>query len=314
MDRDEQPLYGAIEAGGTKWICAVGNGPEDIRAIVRLPTTTPAETLEGALSFFAEQRQRYNLRAVGVGSFGPVDLRPGSATFGYITNTPKPGWTSTDVAGPISRALGLPVAFDTDVNAAVLGEYYWGAAKGCDVAVYITVGTGIGGGAIVRGRPVHGLIHPEMGHMRVTRDAHIDPFPGSCPFHGDCFEGLASGPAITARWGQAGDSLPDDHPAWVLEARYLGEAFANLLCILSPERIIVGGGVMERSHILERARGETAALLAGYLKGAEQHEQLAQIIVPPALGSRAGILGALALAADTVKGSFAERPIESSKR
>lgn len=257
--------------------------------------------LGARFAFFAEQQQRYNFEAVGVGSFGPVDLRPGSATFGYIMDTLKPGWSSTDVAGVISRALSLPVAFDTDVNAAVLGEYYWGAAKGCDVAVYITVGTGIAGGVILGGRLLHGLIHPEMGHMRVTHDAHIDPFPESCSFHGDCFEGLASDPAIAARWGQPGDSLSDDHLALVLEARYLGEAFANLLCILSPERIIVGGGVMERGHILERARSETAALLAGYLKGAERHEQLAQIIVPPALGNRAGILGALTLAADMVK-------------
>ena len=289
------PLYGGIEAGGTKWVCAIGTGPDDIRAETRFPTTTPTETLSRAIEFFRAHDSE-QLAAIGVGSFGPVDLNPLSSSYGYITTTPKPGWANTDVVGTLQRALGRPIGFDTDVNVALLGEQQWGAARDCDVAVYITVGTGIGGGALVGGRLVHGLIHPEMGHIRLVRDPERDPFTGICPYHSDCLEGLACGPAIKARWHASAEQLPADHPAWELEADYLGQAMATLLCILSPQRIIVGGGVMSQPHMFPRVRAATQRWLNGYLQHPHILVHPEQLIVPPALGSRAGVLGAIALA------------------
>ena len=195
-------LYGGIEAGGTKFVCAVGSGPDDVRAEARFPTTTPAETLGQAIAFFEAQQRVYGrLAGLGIASFGPVDPRPGSPTFGFVTTTPKPGWAQADVAGPLRRALGAPVGFDTDVNGAALGEWRWGAGQGLDTLVYLTIGTGVGGGAVVGGQLVHGLLHPEMGHLRLPRDPVRDPFPGICPYHGDCLEGLAAGPALEKRWG-----------------------------------------------------------------------------------------------------------------
>jgi len=289
------PLYGGIEAGGTKWVCAIGTGPDDIRAETRFPTTTPTETLSRAIEFFRAHDSE-QLAAIGVGSFGPVDLNPLSSSYGYITTTPKPGWANTDVVGTLQRALGRPIGFDTDVNVALLGEQQWGAARDCDVAVYITVGTGIGGGALVGGRLVHGLIHPEMGHIRLVRDPERDPFTGICPYHSDCLEGLACGPAIKARWHASAEQLPADHPAWELEADYLGQAMATLLCILSPQRIIVGGGIMSQLHMFPRVRAATQRWLNGYLQHPHILVHPEQLIVPPALGSRAGVLGAIALA------------------
>ncbi len=289
------PLYGGIEAGGTKWVCAVGTGPDDIRAETRFPTTTPAETLGRAIDFFRAYESE-GLTAIGVGSFGPVDLNPLSSSYGYITTTPKPGWANTDVVGTLRQALGRPIGFDTDVNVALLGEQQWGAARDCDVAVYITVGTGIGGGALVGGSIVHGLIHPEMGHIRLVRDPARDPFTGVCPYHGDCLEGLACGPAISARWQVSAEHLPADHPAWELEADYLGQAMATLLCILSPQRIIIGGGVMSQPHMFPRVREATQRWLNGYLQHPHILVHPEQLIVPPALGARAGVLGAIALA------------------
>ena len=193
-------LYGGIEAGGTKFVCAVGSGPDDIRAQTQFPTTTPGETLARAIDFFRAQPP--NLAAIGIASFGPVDPNPASPTFGYITTTPKPGWAQTDFAGAIRRALDLPVGFDTDVNGAALAEYRWGAAQGLDTFIYLTIGTGLGGGGLINGCPMHGLIHPEMGHIRLPHDWEADPFPGTCPYHGDCLEGLAAG----RPWSSAGAS------------------------------------------------------------------------------------------------------------
>jgi len=203
-------LYGGVEAGGTKFVCAVGDASGRILDEVTFPTTSPDQTLARAISFF---KAFSGLRAIGVGSFGPVDPRPGSPTWGFITTTPKPGWRNTDVAGILGRALNLPVAFDTDVNAAALGEKRWGAAQNVDDFIYLTIGTGIGGGGMFNGTLMHGLLHPEMGHIRIPHDLGRDPFPGACPYHGDCLEGLASGPAIAARWGVPGEQLPPDHPA-----------------------------------------------------------------------------------------------------
>jgi fructokinase len=293
-------LYGAVEAGGTKFVCAVGTGPDDLRSVTRFPTTTPGETLSRVVAFFREQPEP--VTAVGVGSFGPVDPNPGSPTYGYVTSTPKPGWRNADVRGPIQAALGVPVGFDTDVNAAALGEYRWGAAAGLDTFVYLTVGTGIGGGGMVAGRLMHGLIHPEMGHMRIPHDRQADPYEGFCPYHGDCLEGLAAGPAIERRWGQKAAELPPDHPAWALEAEYLAPGLVNLICTLSPQRLILGGGVMGQAHLFPLVRGRVQALLNGYVEAAAVMGEIDRYIVPPGLGDRAGVLGAIALAEQAARG------------
>lgn len=292
-------IWGGIEAGGTKFVCAVGTGPDGILTETRFPTTTPEETLGQALQFF--QAHGRGLSAMGVASFGPVDLRPDSPTYGFITTTPKPGWANTDLVGAVQRALHVPVGFDTDVNGAALGEQRWGAAQGLDTFIYLTIGTGIGGGGMVGGRLMHGLVHPEMGHMRLPRDqdgpgAHADPFPGICPFHSDCLEGLACGPALEARWGQPPETLPAEHPAWTLEAHYLALAVANLICAVSPQRVILGGGVMKARHLFPLIRAGVQKLLNGYVQAPEIVDQIEGYIVPPGLGGRAGVLGALALA------------------
>jgi fructokinase len=290
------PLWGGIEAGGTKFVCAVGSGPDDLRAEVRFPTTTPEASFGRAIEFFQQQHEKEPLAAVGIASFGPVDPNPDSPTFGYITTTPKPGWAHIDFAGTIRRALGVPVGFDTDVNVAALGERRWGAAQGLDTFVYLTIGTGIGGGGMVNGKLIHGLVHPEMGHIRIPHDRDRDPYAGACPYHGDCLEGLATGLALEARWGQRGETLPADHPAWELEAGYLALGLVSIICILSPERIIMGGGVMEQRQLFPLVRGRVRELLNGYLQVPAILDQIDAYIVPPGLGNRAGVLGAIALA------------------
>jgi fructokinase len=288
-------LFGGIECGGSSFVCAIGAGPGDIVAETAFPTTTPAETLARAVEFFRSEKAQHAISAVGIASFGPVDLDRSSPTYGYITTTPKPGWGDVDVAGHIGRELSLPVGFDTDVNATALAEHRWGNAVGLDSFVYITVGTGIGGGALLDGRPVHGLVHPEMGHMRVPHDPE-DGFEGCCPYHGDCLEGLASGPAIRQRWGAPPEELPDDHPAWELEAKYLAAGLVNLVLALSPRRIVLGGGVMARSVLYPLVRQGLLDRLAGYVQAPALIDDIAGYVVPPALGDRAGVLGAIALA------------------
>ncbi len=289
-------LYGGIEAGGSKFVCAIGTGPDDLRAVTRFPTTAPDETIARSIAFFQEQAAREPLAAVGIGSFGPLDLNPRSTTFGYITSTPKPGWAHTNFAKTIESALGIPVEFDTDVNGAALAEHRWGAAQGLENFVYLTIGTGIGGGGLINGKLMHGLIHPEMGHMRVPHDRQADPYLGACPYHGDCLEGLASGPAIEQRWGQPSETLPADHPAWELEARYIASAISNLILILSPRRVVIGGGVMDQPRLLPLIRREVQALLNGYVQAPQVLESIDQYIVLPKLGKQAGVLGAIALA------------------
>jgi fructokinase len=291
-------LYGGIEAGGTKFVCAVGTGPDDIREEARFPTTTPAETLDRAIRFF----QRHPVDAVGIASFGPIDVHPSSPTFGFITTTPKPGWANTRFAGRVAEALGVPVGFDTDVNVAALGEGRWGAARGLETFVYLTVGTGIGGGGLVNGRMMHGLVHPEMGHIRIPHDPREDPFAGICPYHGDCLEGLASGPALEARWGARPETLPPEHPAWELEARYLALAVETLIYILSPQRIVLGGGVMEQTHLFPKIRAGVQRLLNRYVRSPMIEESIEAYIVPPGLGNRSGVLGAIALAERALRG------------
>lgn len=286
--------YGGVEAGGTKFVCAVGSGPDEILAQTEFPTTSPEETIGRAITFF--EAQPAHIAAVGIGSFGPVDPDPRSPTFGTITTTPKAGWQKVDIAGEIESALGVPVAFDTDVNAAALGEWRWGAARGLDTFVYLTIGTGIGGGGMAGGELLHGLVHPEMGHMRIPRDRERDPYPGRCQYHGDCWEGLAAGPAIEERWGHKGQDLPPDHAAWTLEADLLARGCANLVCVLSPQRIVMGGGVMHQQHLFPMIRTRVQELLNGYVRPLTIQEEFDGFIVPPALGDRAGILGGIALA------------------
>lgn len=289
-------LVGGIEAGGTKFVCSVGTGPEDLRAKTRFPTTTPDETLGRAISFFKEQEaQEEPLSAIGVASFGPVDPDPESPTFGFITSTPKRDWVDTDFIGALQEHFQLPIGFDTDVNGAALAEGKWGAAAGLHTFIYLTIGTGIGGGAMVNGRLLHGLIHPEMGHIRLHHDWKRDPFPGNCPYHRDCLEGMAAGPAIEERWGQKGQELGAEHQAWDLESNYLAQALQSLICVLSPQRIIMGGGVMNQPGLLSKVREETVTYLNDYIQHPAITEHIDEYIVPPALGGRAGVLGAIAL-------------------
>jgi fructokinase len=293
-------LYGGIEAGGTKFVCVVGSSPNDIVEEIRLPTTQFAEeTIRGAIAFFAPYTQNANLAAVGIASFGPVDLNPNSPTYGYITTTPKPGWRQVDLRGTVSRALDLPVAFDTDVNAAAFGEHYWTSAnRSLDPFVYITVGTGIGVGVLVNGRPVHGLVHTEAGHFSIPHDKIKDPFPGICPFHKDCLEGLASGPAMTERWGQDVKTLPDFHAGWELEAEYIAQAMVNLTYAYSPKRIVLGGGVSLHHGLHNSVRQKVQQYLNGYIQAPLLLEKIDEYIVPPTLGDRSGVLGAIAMAID----------------
>jgi fructokinase len=284
--------YGGIEAGGTKWVCAIGDGPDELVDVVTFPTTSPDETIARAARFFADNG---SVAAVGIGSFGPIDIRRGSPTWGHITTTPKPGWADTDLASALGRALHLPIAVDTDVNAAALGEHRWGAAVGLDTFCYVTVGTGIGGGGMANGQLMHGLLHPEFGHMRIPHDRERDPFRGTCPYHGDCWEGLASGEAIRARWGRTGEESVDQH-IWHLEAEYLALGLVNVICTLSPERVVLGGGVMKQPQLLPLVRKQVSELLAGYVSAPELGGDLDEYLVAPALGDRAGVLGSLELA------------------
>ena len=291
------PLIGSVEAGGTKMVCAVGTGPDDLRDEVRFPTTTPEQTIPEVIEYFRTWQAEHDRRidAIGYGTFGPCDPHPDSPTYGWVTKTPKQGWSDTDVVGPLRAAFGVPVGFDTDVNAAALGEHRWGAGRGVDSMVYMTIGTGIGGGIIVDGRILHGLIHPEVGHIAMPRDPLADPFGGTCPFHGDCLEGLAAGPAIGARWQVPATELVADHPAWELEAQYLGQLCRTLVCMVSPQRIVLGGGVMEQLHLFPRVRRITQELLNGYVQAPDILDRIDDFIVAPGLGNRAGAAGCIAL-------------------
>ena len=287
-------VYGGIEAGGTKFICAIGSEPNDLQAETRFVTTTPKETIRHATTFFKEQ-QTY-LTSIGIGSFGPIDLNPNSSSFGYITTTPKRNWSNTNLFGLIQDASDVPIVIDTDVNVAALGEYRWGATQGLDTFVYVTVGTGIGGGGMVDGKIMHGLTHPEVGHMRIPHDWVGDPYSGCCPYHGDCLEGLASGRAIELRWRQQPDALPRNHPAWTLEANYLALGVANIICTISPQRIVLGGGVMEHPELLIMVQRRVQELLNDYIQTPHILEGIEQYIVRPLLGKKSGVLGAIALA------------------
>jgi fructokinase len=285
-------FYGAVEAGGTKFNCAVGTADGRWLTETRIETTTPEETLARTADFF--KAQETPVRALGIGSFGPLDLDPESQNFGRITSTPKPGWENADIRGALQQALSIPVALDTDVNAAALGEYTWGAGKGVEVLLYFTIGTGVGGGALIDGRPVHGLVHPEMGHIRMP--ATSTGFVGACPYHGDCFEGLASGPALEAQFGRPAAEFPEDHAIWAFESEVIAAALHTFVCVFSPQKIILGGGVMNQRQLFPMIRRRLKDSLAGYVRSAVIENTLDTYIVPPTLDPYAGLAGALVLA------------------
>jgi fructokinase len=286
-------VYGGVEAGGSKWKCAVGTGPDAVTASETIPTSTPEQTIDRVVAFFEREGP---VTAIGIGCFGPIDTKRTSPTWGSITTTPKPGWAHTDVGQQVRRRLSVPVAFETDVNAAALGEHRWGSAQGLNTFCYITIGTGIGGGGMARRRLLHGLVHPEFGHMRIPHDKGADPFPGICPYHGDCWEGLASGRAIEARWGRTAADLGACSHVWELEAQYLALGLVAVICVLSPERILIGGGVMNQPGLLQLVRRHVGVLLNGYLDTPAIGRDIGSYILPPGLGARSGVLGAIALA------------------
>ncbi len=292
-----EPLYAAVEAGGTKTLCAVIDAQLGIRAQCRIPTTGPGETLDAVCAFFADWQQRHGpLHAAGIASFGPLRLDPAAGDHGRLLRTPKPGWSDFDWLAGFGRCFAGPLALDTDVNAAALAEQRWGAGRGCGNLIYITVGTGIGGGVLVEGRPLHGLMHAELGHLRPRRHAEDGRFAGICPFHGDCLEGLASGPAIIARSGASLAELPDTDPAWRIEADYLGQLCAQATLTISPQRIVLGGGVMQQTALFDGIRQRLHHWLGGYVPALARAADLERYVVAPGLGTQSGILGALALA------------------
>jgi fructokinase len=292
-------IYGGIEGGGTKFNCAVGTGPDHLVDEIRIPTTTPLETVQRVSDFFAPHIDQ--LHGIGLGTFGPADVDPASSTFGYITTTPKPHWDNTHILGMLREKINLPIVMDMDVVIAALGEAKWGASKSDSHSLYLTIGTGIGGGYIVDRKPLRGLTSLETGHIRIPHNRELDPFRGVCPYHEDCFEGLASGPSIEARFGQRGESLPDDHSFWDIEASYIAHALVNYILTLSPKRIIIGGGVMQKDFMFPAVRKKVGKLMNSYINHDMLSKNIDQYIVPPGLGNRSGVLGAIALIMDSEK-------------
>ena len=283
-------MFGAIEAGGTKMVCGIGTETGEIIRHTSIPTTTPEETMARIFDFFAGE----SIEALGVGTFGPVDLDPDSDTYGHITTTPKVRWANYPLYETLKAHFGVPVILDTDVNGAAFGEMKFGGAKDVSSCVYMTVGTGIGAGAVIDGELVHGMGHPEMGHILVRRHPSDDS-NGVCPYHGDCLEGLASGPAIEARSGVKGHLLDETDERWDIEADYLAQALMNFALIIAPQRIILGGGVMKQKHLFPKLREAFKEKLNGYIQN-QYVDHVETYIVPPTLGDFAGLKGALALA------------------
>lgn len=289
--------FGALEAGGTKMVLSLLSETGDLLERVSIPTKTPAETMPEMIDFFKAR----DIAALGIGCFGPLDLNPASPTYGYITSTPKLAWRSCPIAPAFHEALGVPVKLDTDVNGAAMAEHALGAAKGLNSCVYVTVGTGIGGGVIMGGKPVHGLVHPEFGHQ-LMRELPGDPAPdGFCPYHKGCLEGLAAGPAIEKRWGRPAVELPPEHPAWALEAGYLAQMCMNAMVMFSPEKLILGGGVMQQQHLFPMIREKTVALLGDYVQHPTVAQGLKDYIVAPGLGVNSGVMGAYLLAKEALE-------------
>ncbi|MDP9010088.1 MAG: ROK family protein [Pseudomonadota bacterium] len=295
----ESRLFGAVEAGGTKFACAIGDENGTIHAESRFPTSDAVSTMAAVRDFFNGHRRALGaLSAIGVGCFGPLILDKRSAKYGFIGKTPKAGWCDIDVVGMLATEFSCPVGFDTDVNTAALAEHRWGAARGVTNVVYLTVGTGIGGGVLIDGAPLHGLLHPEIGHVYPRRHPRDADFAGACPFHGDCLEGLASGPAIRARCGADLSHLDAAHAQWQIQADYLGQLCAQLVLTLSPQRIIMGGGVMTQERLFPGIRERMLHWLGGYIDRSEILTGSSHYVVPPALGARAGVLGGIHLAMD----------------
>jgi fructokinase len=295
-------VFGGIETGGTKFVCIVASDPDHLVAECRIPTKAPDETISQVREFFTPFIKDGSLKAIGIAAFGPLDLNLDSPTYGYITTTPKAGWKNINLLGEIKNKFSVPVAFETDVNAAAFGEQYWKKEnRHLDPFLYMTVGTGIGVGLIVNGAPLHGLIHAEAGHITIPHNIKKDPFPGICPFHGDCLEGLASGYSMNKRWGQAPESLPDTHPAWEIEADYLALALVNLIYAYSPKQIILGGGVFQHPGLIQSVRSKVQTINNGYIQSNRISDQIDDYIQPPSLGNRSGALGAIALAIKMVK-------------
>ncbi len=290
-------VYGGIELGGTKIICAITNKDNEILNKIRIPTESPDITMPKIAKFFKEQQKEHEVLAIGIASFGPIDLNPESKTYGYITVPPKLAWQHFNILGYMQNAMGdkIKLVLDTDVNAAALAEGYWGNAKGLTDFIYITVGTGIGIGVVVNKKLVHGLMHPEGGHIYTPKHPD-DDFTGVCPTHDNCLEGLASGPSLKERWNvDSALNLPEDHKAWDIEAFYLGHAIVNYICTLSPMRIIIGGGVLGQKHLLAKIHKVVQEKLNGYIQKDEIIKNIDQYIVTPGLGGNAGSLGAVAL-------------------
>jgi fructokinase len=289
-------LFAGVELGGTKVLVAFGTGPDDLSNPIRIPTTTPGETLSRLEGVIASMEAESALQAIGVATFGPARLDRSAPDWGRLLSTPKSGWSGAVIGRRLETRFGIPVAFDTDVAGAAVGEGQWGAARGLTDYAYVTVGTGVGVGLVVNGAPLHGALHPEAGHIRVRRDPARDVFEGCCPFHGDCLEGLISGPALAARTGRHGEALAADHPAWELTGDYLAQAMATLCLVAAPQRIIVGGGVGSHPKVLAAMRLRLRDELGGYLPHLSSPESIEAFLVPPALGDRSGVLGAIALA------------------
>lgn len=283
-------LLGAVEAGGTKFVCGIGNEKGEVLDRVSFPTEAPEKTLAQVIAYFKDKQ----VDAIGVGSFGPLNIDADSPQYGYVTTTPKPGWGYYPFLPELKKHFDVPFGWDTDVNAAALGEATWGAAKGLDSCLYYTIGTGVGVGVYTEGKLVHGLVHPEGGHVLVRRHQE-DTYGGKCPYHGDCLEGMAAGPAIEARWGVKGSELTVDHPAWEMEAYYIGQAVANAVLLLSPKKVILGGGVMHQLQLFPLIHEQVKRCLNGYVSASAVLDGIADYIVPPGLGDNAGLCGSLAL-------------------
>lgn len=297
---------GAIEAGGTKFVCGIGSEQGHMEEWCSFPTEHPEVTLAKVSDYFRDK----GVEAIGIGSFGPIDLKPDSPTYGYITTTPKSEWENCNVVGILKREFPVPFGWDTDVNAAALGEVTWGAAQGLDNCVYYTIGTGVGVGLIAGGKRIHGLLHPEGGHIRTRRHPQ-DHFAGLCKYHGDCLEGLAAGPAIEARWQTPGSELPTDHLAWEMESFYIAESITTSILLHSPQKIILGGGVMQQMHLFPMIREQVIHNLHGYVNVPELLQHMDQYIVPPGLGQHAGLYGALALGIEALNQVKADSAVSS---
>ncbi|MBT3239660.1 MAG: ROK family protein [Chloroflexi bacterium] len=298
FETEKKQYFVGIEGGGTKFNCIIANHPDDVFETTRIPTTDPDETLDHIITFIKNFQNEFQIKAIGLGTFGPLDINKKSPNYGKISKTTKPGWSNFDILGKLKDKLPFPIALDTDVNAAALGEHLWGAGQNLESLVYLTIGTGIGGGVIINGKPIHGLLHPEMGHLLIPLSPQSDSPQGICPYHNNCLEGIASGPAIESIWGQSPEDLPEDHPAWILEAEYLAKGLMNIILAISPQKIILGGGVMKKPGLLELIRENILALLNDYVQHSSITNSIDTYILPPALGDFSGRYGAVALASE----------------